>query len=216
MKTCLITIVTTIIFAIPSLGTAATGRPGPYFSGFIGTSVARDTTISGFDVNTPYSDRVTFNPGIFVGGTGGFDFGFLRLEGELSYRHANIDTITENSAPFPNVDGNLGVFATMFNVFFDLHNASPVTPYVGGGIGLATLHLSDTTSGNTLLYEDSNDTVFASQVGAGMDIAMNRHFSLDLGYRYFMTEKAHLGGSAISSDLRFESHNALVGFKMKF
>lgn len=219
MKTCLIAVVTAVIFSIPSLSAAAAGRPGPYFTGFIGSSFARDTTVSGFDSNLPgsYSDRVTFDPGIYVGGTGGFDFGFLRLEGELSYRHANIDTITENSAPFPNVDGNLGVFATMVNVFFDLHNASPVTPYAGGGIGMASLHLSDTTSlGNKLLYEDSNDTVFASQVGAGMDLAINRRFSLDLGYRYFMTEKAHLGGNSISSDLRFESHNAMVGFKMKF
>jgi opacity protein-like surface antigen len=224
MKTCLIAVVTTIIFSIPSLSAAAAGRPGPYFSGFLGSSFARDTTVSGFDntalPGTSYSDRVTFDPGIYVGGTGGFDFGFLRLEGELSYRHANMNTITEttpSTGPFLNVDGNQGVFATMFNVFFDLHNPSPVTPYVGGGIGLATIHISDTTAlGNTLLYEDSNDTVFASQVGAGMDIAMNRHFSLDLGYRYFMTEKAHLRGSAISSDLRFESHNALVGFKMKF
>jgi opacity protein-like surface antigen len=221
MRTYLIALVTLVFFTIPSLSAAATGRPGPYFSGFLGASFARETTVSGFDGSSPFSDQVTFDPGIYVGGTGGYDFGFLRLEGELSYRNAKIDTVTENGVPFRNVDGDLGVFATMFNVFFDLHNSSPVTPYLGGGIGFANLHMNDTTgrnsSGNRIpLYDDSNDTVFAYQVGAGMDIAINSRYSLDVGYRYFITEKARLDGDSITSNLRFESHNAMVGFKVKF
>jgi opacity protein-like surface antigen len=216
---------TLLIFAIPSLSLAAAGHPGPYVSGFLGSSFARDTTVTSFDNNNPsgtsISDRVSFDPGIYLGGTGGYDFGFLRLEGELSYRHAKLDTVTDSSGVrFRNVDGDLGVFATMFNVFLDMHNPSRVTPYVGGGIGFATLHLSDTTGfgtgGKVILYDEDNDTVFASQVGAGMDIALNSRFSLDVGYRYFITEKANFDGNSISSNLHFESHNAMVGFKVKF
>jgi outer membrane autotransporter protein len=202
---------------------AAAGRPGPYISGFLGASFARDDTVSGYDsfFNSSFNDRVTFDPGIYVGGTGGYDFGFLRLEGELSYRHAKLDTVTASSGGrYRNVDGDLGTFATMFNVFLDMHNSSRVTPYVGGGIGFATLHLSNTTAfgnaGKLTLYDDSNDTVFASQVGAGVDIAMNSRMSLDLGYRYFITDKSRLDGDFTSSNLRFESHNALVGFRFKF
>lgn len=222
MKTYLIAIATLAIFSIPALSTAADNRPGPYFSAFLGTSFARDTTVTSFDGISSFSDEVTFDPGIYVGGTGGYDFGFLRLEGELSYRNANIDKVTaSNGERFRNLDGDLGAFATMFNVFFDLHNPSRVTPYLGGGIGFATLHLSDThgysnINGYTHLYDDSSDTVFASQVGAGLDIAINSRFSLDIGYRYFITEKANLDGDIISSNLRFESHDAKVGFKMKF
>ena len=221
MKTYLMAITTLVLLSIPALSSAAAGRPGPYFSAFLGASFASDTTVSGFDGSTPYSDQVTFDPGVYVGGTGGYDFGFLRLEGELSYRNAKLDTVTENGAPFRNVDGDLGVFATMFNVFLDLHNPSRVTPYLGGGIGFANLHLNDTTgrstSGNFIrLYDDSNDTVFAYQVGAGMDVAINSRYSLDIGYRYFITEKAKLDGDFITSNLRFESHNAMVGFKVKF
>jgi opacity protein-like surface antigen len=222
MKTFLGVIATLVVFSIPSLSSAAVGRPGPYFSGFIGTSIANDATVTGFDGATPFSDRVTFDPGVYVGGTGGYDFGFLRLEGELSYRHANIDTLTTAGLNLRSVDGNIGAFATMFNVFFDLHNPSPVTPYLGGGIGFATLHISDTRGYDTLsgnnvrLYDEDNDTVFASQVGAGLDVAFNRRFSLDLGYRYFMTEKAHFDSHIIASSLRLESHNAMVGFKVKF
>ena len=218
MKTYLVAIATLVFFSIPSLGAAAVDLPGAYVSGFLGTSFARDTTVSGFDFN----DKVTFDPGIYLGASGGYDFGFLRLEGELSYRNAPIDTVTESSDErLRNVDGDLGAFATMFNVFLDLHNPSRVTPYLGGGIGFATLHLSDTTGFDNeeefQLYDESDDTVFAYQVGAGMDIAINSRYSLDIGYRYFVTDKANFEGDSIPSDLRrFESHNAMVGFKVKF
>lgn len=225
MKNHIIAIITFVTFSIPSISTAADNHPGPYFSAFLGGSFARDATVSSFDSFTggSFSDKVTFNPGIYTGGTGGYDFGFLRLEGELSYRNLGIDTVTNESSGerFRNVDGDLGAFAVMFNAFFDVHNPSPVTPYLGGGIGFATLHLSDTNGfgnvqGFTHLYDDSNDTVFAYQVGAGMGIAITNRYSLDIGYRYFITEKANLDGDFISSNFRLESHNAMVGFKFKF
>ena len=115
--------------------------------------------------------------------------------------------------------------ATMFNSFADLHNDSPVTPYFGGGIGLATIYLSDTfgtdTRGGTVsrdqIYVDDSDTVFAYQAGGGVEIAMNSVLSLDLGYRYFGTTKARLDNSFdLSTRLRFESHNATAGFRIKF
>jgi opacity protein-like surface antigen len=223
MKTYLAAIVTLVVFSIPALSSAAPARPGPYFSVFLGPSFATDVTVSGYDAfsNVPYSDKVTFNPGIYTGGTGGYDFGFMRLEGELSYRQVDIDTVTfSNGVRFNNSNGNVGAFATMLNVFFDLHNSTPVTPYLGGGIGFATIYMSDNygygTNGYGQLYGYSDDTVFASQVGLGMDIALNSRYSLDIGYRYFITETAHLNSYIGTSGFQFESHNAMVGFKMKF
>jgi opacity protein-like surface antigen len=221
MRSLIITLLALTVFTLPSVSSAAMGRPGPYVSGFLGTSFARDTNISGNDPSTPsrspFDDRASFDPGIYVGGTGGYDFGIIRLEGELSYRNAKFDTIRESSGvALRRVEGDLGVFATMFNVYFDLHNSTPVTPYLGGGIGFASLHLGETTDSLGIVYDASNDTVFASQVGAGMDVAINSRSSIDIGYRYFVTDKAKFNGEVTSSDLRFESHNVLVGFKFKF
>lgn len=225
MKTLSAALLAVIVLALPALSSAApVVRSGPYVSGFVGASFARDTTISGFDSfnAVSYNDQASFDPGIYVGGTGGYNFGFVRLEGELAYRHAQIDGITDSTGtPFRSVDGDIGVFSTMFNVYFDLVNTSRITPYLGGGIGFANVNLSRTTavnnSGNrAILYDESNDTVFASQVGAGIDFAINNRSSIDLGYRYFITDKARLNGDFTSSDLRFESHNMLVGFKFKF
>jgi len=223
MKMYLLALAGLLFFSVPSLCTAASGRPGPYASFFLGGSFAQDATLSGYDFYSylPYDDKVSFDTGIYTGGTAGYDFGFLRLEGELSYRSANIDSITfANGARFSNSDGDIGVFSTMLNVFFDVHNSSPVTPYLGGGIGAATLYLSDVygcgTNGCGQLYGYSTDTVFAAQVGLGVDIKLNSRYSLDLGYRYFITDEANLSSFLGNNSFKFESNNALLGFKMKF
>ena len=126
---------------------------------------------------------------------------------------------------FRSVDGNLGALAFMVNTFYDLHNQSIVTPYFGGGIGFAAMHLSDTSAINVtagsarsqLLYGAADDTVFAYQFGAGVEIALKPRFSLDVGYRYFGTDTGEFDSDqAILSKMKFESHNAAVGFRYKF
>lgn len=224
MKRTLIIFVVLGACLVPVISSAASVRPGPYVSGFLGLTVPRDTNvIESGNSNGNFSDQVEFDPGINIGGTGGYDFGFVRLEGELSYKHAEIENITDatTGTRYGSPDGRLGALAMMANAFVDLHNASPITPYVGGGIGLAVLHLSDTfatiNSVRYQFYDDDDDTVFAYQVGAGLDIAINRRFSLDVGYRYFATDKASFTrGLNNLSDVKFESHNMAVGFKVKF
>ena len=210
---------------IPSICAATPPRPGPYVSGFLGISVPLNTDATGIDYTTvpskSFNERVEFDHGINIGATGGYDFGIIRLEGELSYKHGEISTISDQSGNYRyrTVDGSLGALAMMFNAFIDMHNTSPVTPYLGGGIGFATLHLSDTfVPGNTApIYQNDDDTVFAYQAGAGLEIALNRMLSLDLGYRYFATTKASFGANRdIATDLKFESHNAAVGLRVKF
>jgi opacity protein-like surface antigen len=224
MKKNLLIIAALITLIMPAICSATPPRPGPYVSGFAGISVPRDTNVTTSSFPDTFNDRVEFDPGAYVGGTGGFDFGYLRLEGELSYRYSEIEAITDKNAGFQfrNVDGNLGAFAMMANAYFDLHNASPVTPYLGGGIGMAILHLSDTfgvdpQGGGDFLYAEEDDAVFAYQVGAGLEIALNPILSLDVGYRYFGTSEARFeSGFTGTTDLKFESHNAMVGVRVKF
>lgn len=229
MKTYIVVFFTLLVFSSPATSTAAPGRTGPYFSGFLGASSIKDINVTSYDFQrtTSLRENVALNPGIYAGGTGGYDFGFVRVEGEMSIRAAEIDTITSqtNSYFIHDVDGNVGAFSSMINVFFDLHNRSRFTPYLGGGIGAATLYLSDTygyvTKRNSTYYQplywESDDTVFAYQLGGGVDIALNKRFSIDVGYRYFKTNEAHLESYyTTTSSMRIESHDAMVGFKFKF
>ena len=233
MKRSLFAVAVLAILAVPVICSAAPPRPGPYVSGFIGVSVPQDTDVTftefGGDI---FNDRVEFDPSIYMGGTGGFDFGYVRLEGELSYKQAEMSTITSTNltsggtTQFVNVDGRIGALAMMFNCFFDLHNNSPVTPYIGGGIGFAALYLDNTFGtivtgpnagfGTTLYWED-DDAVFAYQAGAGLEIALNRQLSLDVGYRYFGTDEADFTSQPFGqASLKLQSHNAAVGVRVKF
>jgi len=229
MKTNALILFLFVSLLAPTIGSAAEARPGGYVSAFIGVSAPKDTTVTtdDFDLNTTFVDDVEFDPGVNVGMTGGYDFGYLRLEGELSYKYAEIKDITDtaDNFSFKSVDGDLGVFAMMFNGFFDLHNNSPVTPYFGGGIGFATLYISDTHGTDTrggitnrpLLYTEDWDNVFAYQVGGGVEIALNPMLSLDLSYRYFGTDDARFEDNPFqTSKFDFESHNAALGLRLKF
>jgi len=233
------TVILAIVFtvAIPSfLCHAASPKPGPYTSGFIGVTLPHNQDVNSFDyyTGTGYSDRVEFDPGVSIGGTGGYDFGLVRVEGEISYKYSEIKAITDknNGAQLRNVDGNIGALAVMFNAFFDFHNSSRITPYIGGGIGFAGIHLSDTYVTNTsatpitrsLRYNEDSDSVFAYQVGAGVEVVVSRRLSLDIGYRYFGTETACIGNNNdyrhnynwIETNLKFVSHNATAGVRFKF
>jgi opacity protein-like surface antigen len=203
---------------IPSLVRGEPPGMGPYVSWFIGVSAPQERHADSYDYYGSYDDRVEFDSGIDVGGSGGYDFGYVRLEEELSYKYGDIDAVhdTTSNATYHDIDGSMGVFAAMFNCFFDLHNNSPVTPYLGGGIGVAVLHLDDTYYDHGKLYDADDDTVFAYQVGAGVEININRSFSLDLGYRYFVTDKGRFEGDGLGTRMKFESHNGTVGVRFKF
>ena len=222
MKKGFIALFALAILAIPAVCLATPPIPGAYVSGFIGVSIPDDTDVTGSQLD----DRVKFDPGVNLGATGGFDFGMLRLEGELSYKHGEITSVLDRIAGerFRNIDGRIGVMAMMGNMFIDLHNPSPITPYFGGGIGFAAVYQDDTFGTSTLtgdrvnLYESDDDAVLAYQAGAGLEISLNRILSLDLSYRYFRTSRASFNDDSINSDseFKFESHNAAAGIRVKF
>jgi opacity protein-like surface antigen len=227
MKKKLIAFAALVTLSLPAICSAMPPQPGPYASGFAGVSVPTNTDVTSTTFGpgaTTFNDRVEFDPGINIGGAGGYDFGYLRVEGELSYKNGEMSNITEqiSGTKFANVDGRLGALAVMFNAFLDLHNDTRVTPYFGGGVGFANLHLSDTfgtstaTGNRSRLYRSDDDTVFAYQAGAGLEIALTKMLSLDLGYRYFGTTKAKFDKNSSTTELKFESHNASIGIRIRF
>lgn len=226
MRKTMITITVMAALTIPVLSCAFEQKQGPYVSGFIGVSALKDADleVSGYDwkYDTYYGskDKVQFDTGILVGGTGGYDFGIIRLEGELSYKYNEIDSIKGRNPGYYYLATEVGTFALMGNVFFDLHNNSPITPYIGGGIGVATIYLGNDRNDYYDDYEDDYDSVFAYQLGGGLEIALNQRLSLDVGYRYFATDTAKFEVDSYyisqTSKIKLESHNFTVGVRFKF
>lgn len=211
-KTVLASMLLMAALAMPNLSSAASQRPGPYISGFVGVTIPATTDATSFDGSVVIQDRIKFDPGLNIGGTAGMDLGAARIEGEISYKGADIDSITDFSGTHTGIKGGVEALAFMANLFVDLHTQGPITPYFGGGIGFASLHIDDTYNYNNDFYFDDDDTVFAYQVGGGLEVALNRQISLDLGYRYFRTTEATFA----NTEFEFESHNATVGLRLKY
>ncbi|MBU5637037.1 outer membrane beta-barrel protein [Geomonas sp. Red69] len=215
MKKNLLAILVLTLLALPAAAMATPPRPGPYVAGFVGVTVPETVDATSFGGGTVFNDRIKFDPGLNVGGALGFDFGMMRLEGEISYKDLQLNAVTDRDTGerFRVADGSVDTTAFMANAFIDLHNDSPITPYLGGGIGFAALHLNDVFSrAGDFLYEADDQVVFAYQAGGGLEVALNRQLSLDLAYRYFGTSKA----SFINTEFEVQSHNATMGLRFKF
>ena len=77
--------------------------------------------------------------------------------------------------------------STLFaNLFWDFHNDSAFTPYIGAGLGLAFNYTGfdiHDRYGNKLSMDD-RFTNFAWNVGAGASYSFNENFAIDASYRF--------------------------------
>lgn len=110
-------------------------------------------------------------------------------------------------------NGDLAITTVMANAYLDLGNYSGFTPYVGAGIGGASLHWGDVT--NTEIDDDDSsnrasskhdgygDWRFAYALHAGVAYDLTQNMKLDAGYTY-----KHIEGGRM---FQFESGNANSG-----
>lgn len=213
------------LLALPTYGFAEQDSKGAYVAAHLNVSIPDKSQVSGQSAAgaASSSDRLTLDNSIGTTLAGGYDFGLLRLEGEAGFKQSKVSSVSRNGNAQYDSDGNLSVFSTMANCYVDFHNSSRFTPYLVGGVGIAVLDLeniygTDTVSGNvSKLYHTNNDAVFAYQVGAGLGYAINRHFSVDVGYRYFGTSNASLNNDyPKATGLKYHSHDIVAGVRYAF
>jgi len=135
-------------------------------------------------------------------------------------------------------------WSLMANAWYDFDLGLPITPYVGGGIGMAMVKVSgklgrtenaDTTTttgeGTTVVHThprtvnvinlyEKNDTVFAWQLGVGASMPITDSVKAFVDYRYFSANDAHLKlepgfhGGGVDAD--FNSHSVMAGLRFNF
>ena len=114
------------------------------------------------------------------------------------------------------VDGAFSMIAFMANVDYDFDTGSRWVPYVGGGLGVATISLDTENAQGTSLTDDS-DTVFAYQVGTGIGyefpLAEGRSITVSLDYRYFGTQDPTFTGDVTGAefDVEISGHDIGIG-----
>lgn len=166
MKRFLMTLVCVMVF-MASSAQAASGKL--YFTGSAGVSITDDIDSPGLNIS--------FSPGFNVGGALGYDAGQFRVEGEITYRSVDVDEV--NGAPFP-LDATFSTLSFMANGYYDheMRN-SPVTPYIGAGVGIVDNEVDVPGFGS------ASETELAYQFMAGLAFSISPNAYLTGGYRYF-------------------------------
>ena len=181
-----------------------------------------------FDSNADYDNGIAIATALGYAWGNGF-----RNELEFSYGNNSVDQIDPDGPGFSgwpegSISGETTTLAVMFNTLYDFEGASDiVTPYIGGGIGFASVDHDITGSATpgapttplTIAYGGRNRTL-AYQGIAGVAVDLAEGLALDLSYRYFGTLKegvsATLNGAATSLDVGHGAHRFMAGLRWNF
>ena len=164
-----------MIFAMIMMTTSAQAAQGKmYFAGSAAFSIPSDIDDEG--------DSISFDTGYGLNGAFGYDMGAYRVEGEIGYRMFDVDTVTGPGVP-PGVTGDVSALTFMANGYYDFDMGSPLTPYVGVGLGFVTADIELEAPGFGTLDISSDEFAYQFMVGAGYDISSTT--VLTAGYRFF-------------------------------
>ncbi len=170
----------------------------PTGNGLLGQTVTTTNTLYRNGFNADYKTALD------VDAIAGYDFGFLRIEGELGYKRTRVRNFSAsnslladtNTAPisgaaassFP-FGSRTSVLSGMADALLDYNLTPKVRIYAGGGAGRARV---ETLGGR------DNSWAYQGIAGASTSIAPN--LELGLKYRYFQTERLHFNGTASFAD----------------
>ncbi len=197
-----------------------------YVGGDFGAMIVEDVDLT-FDADN--TNRLVsidhdygFDGALFVG----YDLGAVRLEAEVAYKSAELEsfnsqlTLPTNRAPgfFDAGGGETNVLSGMINATLDFGDEDGLSGFIGGGAGIARVDFSNLRAfSNRDAFLDDSDTRFAWQAVAGIRQALNRNVDLTLRYRFFNVEDVQtVGFNGQTVDARFRSHSLLGGITFNF
>ncbi|MDR1777312.1 MAG: acyloxyacyl hydrolase [Desulfovibrio sp.] len=124
----------------------------------------------------------------------------LRVEAEFALRGNSEKSWSNSDAAYvPSIKGVWNNSTLLANLYWDFHNNTAFTPYVGAGLGLAFNYTGyDAVEHDGTRHSmDDRFTNFAWNLGAGVAFNFNENFAVDLGYRFM-----HLGYNEVSTTVR--------------
>lgn len=147
-----------------------------------------NTDISGVGGSSVEAEDSSVSVGLALG----YDFNVafnLPMRIELDWNmHSQIeDTGRTTGIGSADLTTNIGIQALFLNAYYDLHNASKFTPYIGAGIGIAAVDVESFPRGSFTLHDKSTGN-FAWNMSLGVSYAFTPSLGLDFSYRY-----AHFG-----------------------
>ncbi|MDD2388981.1 MAG: outer membrane beta-barrel protein [Desulfobacterales bacterium] len=205
-----------IVFLVIMLQFSLTfGADGPYVSVNLGVNVLSESDLTTNFGPAQLDYDLGFTPGLSLGQ----DYGNIRIEAEISYLKNGYDKI-KPAGNLLNSDGDVETWVFMLNGFYDFENSSPFTPYAGGGIGFAQIDINDFSVYNHTVGNDE-DTVFAYQLGAGINYEISESISLDLSYKYLVTDDPELmirgnDPTFTVTESEYKTHRICAGIRVSY
>ena len=169
-----------------------------YASFLLGVSQPTDSEATFTYLSTNYDETLEYEVGFGFAVAAGKYFGSARLEGEIGYYVNN----------YEDTSSDLKLLTLMLNGYYDFNSQGAFTPYLTGGLGLASAKIENTDT-NT---ESDNDAVVVYQAGAGIAMAISDTTDIDFRYRYMMTSDLEFN----DLEMDFASHVFFVGLSKRF
>ena len=190
-----------LVLLIAAQAWAQSGPHDLYLSGNIGFGIRSDSKLTGS------AGQFDNDPAFVINGAIGTKLKEkFRVEGEIGY-HLNAADRTSNGRDF-----SFSVISFMGNAYFDIPTQSPLTPYLGLGLGFGIAGGSEDTFDTS-----DSDLVGAFQFMAGLGYDISPKATLTFGYRYFTTTDPDfaLAGPGFF-ETEYTSHDFLFGARFRF
>ena len=241
-----LTVLTLAALAAAAGPAAADSGKGAYLAFGLGRALTEDARIQGERDGTgaiarPLDAMAHVDDGwTFTGALGWALADGLRAEGEIGYRTNDIGSMhvlepgslvallppgapPAAAALLKNrrqiIDGNITSLTLMANLYYDMEMGGAVTPYIGGGIGLARLAVEARSADGRLLVDD-DDMVPAWKLGGGLGYRLAEAggwpVTISLDYRYYATGDPTFTGSLTGTDFDTEQSGHLIGIGLRF
>lgn len=201
------------------------------FGGLNFTDGSEGSALSGTGITFASTNvETSADDGYVFGGAIGFGDWMegARFEIEASYRSNDIDGTFAIDAFFDSsgfIEAEQTVWAGMANLWFDIPTNHMVTPYIGGGIGWANSEIEGNFHTTVALVPgttpfDDDESGFAWQLGAGINIAVSDRMNLGIGYRYFDAPQIEgdlfLGKNDVPLGVDSTNHSVAVNLSYQF
>lgn len=176
----------------------ASAQVGGYISVFGGYTFSPDASLSYHNYNYYYNYNDDYDIDIQDTWAFGFKLGytppplrFFSFEFEYSYLNPDVDktVLYHAGTNYAAIEGDIKFNNFMFNAIMK-YPEGIIHPYIGAGLGFSYIDVSISATSTARSYSN-DDTVFAWQILAGVEIDLTNNLSMDIGYRYFATESNH-------------------------
>ncbi len=180
-----------------------------YFAGYMGLSTHTESDFS--ESTTALHGDVEFKNAFSIAGALGLRLTpQWRLEGEISYRKADMDRVDISNLGSFELGGDLKTYLYLLNMYYDINfDWKNFQPFLTAGIGLASHEAQiDDLSGN--LVDAGDDSMgFAWALGGGLKYRVNPDVALSTNYRYIGTNDLETD----SYDVEYTNHEFRLGIE---